>query len=138
MFALQDFETLREKLASGETSCVNITEDYLKKIEQTKHFNTFRVVFPEEALNRAREIDNKLSAQNAGPLAGMVMAIKDVICMKGKVVTCGSRILEHFESPYDEQLFNALRLPMRSSLARQIWMNLRWDHRLRTLLMVWF
>ncbi len=50
---------------------------------------------------RARIVDSRIASGAAGPLAGMVVAVKDVICVKGTKVTCGSRILEQFESPYD-------------------------------------
>ena len=83
-------------------------EEYLQCIEDKKHLNAFRVVYPEEALQRARQIDKKFTAGTAGELAGMILAIKDVICIKGKIVTCGSRILENFESPYDATVIQRL------------------------------
>ncbi|HZY10818.1 MAG TPA: amidase, partial [Bacteroidota bacterium] len=103
-----DFTTLRKRLSSGETSCEKITEDYLKAIEDLEHLNAFLEVFPEEAIERARKIDVKFQAGKAGMLAGMVIAIKDVICMKRKRVTCGSRILENFISPYDATVIQRL------------------------------
>ena len=66
-------------------------------------------VFPEESLTRSREIDKRIALGNAGPLAGMVIAVKDVLCMKGKKVTCGSRILEEFESAYDATVVQRLQ-----------------------------
>ncbi|HZY10601.1 MAG TPA: Asp-tRNA(Asn)/Glu-tRNA(Gln) amidotransferase subunit GatA, partial [Bacteroidota bacterium] len=65
-------------------------------------------VFPEEAIERARKIDVKFQAGKEGMLAGMVIAIKDVICMKRTRVTCGSRILENFISPYDATVIQRL------------------------------
>lgn len=88
--------------------CEATTAEYLQRIEAQKHLNAFLAVFSEEARERARAIDKKLSAGNAGPLAGMVLAIKDVICMEGKRVTCGSRILENFESLYDATVIQRL------------------------------
>src|SRR5438132_1000936 len=80
---------------------LGIVERYLATIEKKNHLNAFLKVFNQESLERARSIDARLAKGTAGPLAGMVIAVKDVICMKHKTVTCGSRILEHFESPYD-------------------------------------
>ena len=83
-------------------------ERYLATIEKKNHLNAFLKVFNQESLERARSIDARLAKGTAGPLAGMVIAVKDVICMKHKTVTCGSRILEHFESPYDATVIGRL------------------------------
>jgi len=45
----------------------------------------------------------------AGPLAGMVVSIKDAICVKDEPVTCGSKILEDFVSIYDATVVRRLR-----------------------------
>lgn len=108
MTTLNNFETIRTRLASGATTSEKIVSEYLNRIEAHKHLNAFLSVFPDEALERARSIDKKLAAGPAGPLAGMVVAVKDVICMKGKRVTCGSRILENFESLYNATVIERL------------------------------
>ena len=69
----------------------------------------FSTVFADHARLRARSVDIKLQNGSAGPLAGMVIAIKDVICMKDYRVTCGSRMLEHFTAPYDATVIQRLR-----------------------------
>jgi aspartyl-tRNA(Asn)/glutamyl-tRNA(Gln) amidotransferase subunit A len=94
------FHTLRRDLAAGKTTCVTTTQEFLSKIEASRHLNAFLEVFPTEALERSAAIDAKLSAGTAGVLAGMVVAIKDNICVKDKRVTCGSRILAEYVSPY--------------------------------------
>jgi aspartyl-tRNA(Asn)/glutamyl-tRNA(Gln) amidotransferase subunit A len=63
--------------------------------------NAFLSVFPEKSLEAARAVDRKIAEGTAGRLAGMVVAIKDVLCLKGRTVTCGSKILEEFVSLYD-------------------------------------
>ena len=108
MPARKNFETLRSDLGSGRTTCEKIVSQYLERINAQQHLNAFLAVFPEEALERARIIDKKLAQGKTGPLAGMVVAVKDVICMKGKKVTCGSRILENFESQYDATVVQRL------------------------------
>ncbi len=109
MKSLKDFEILRKQLASGETSCENITEEFLAQIGRKHHLNAFLSVFADHARSRARSVDVKLQNGSAGPLAGMVIAIKDVICMKDHSVTCGSRMLEHFIAPYDATVIQRLR-----------------------------
>lgn len=80
-------------------------------IDRGKHLNAFLAVFRERALERARAVDAKFKKGTAGPLAGMVVAVKDAICVKNERVTCGSKILQHFTSVYDatviERLLNA-------------------------------
>jgi aspartyl-tRNA(Asn)/glutamyl-tRNA(Gln) amidotransferase subunit A len=94
------YEELRKDLASKKVSVKEVTEFYLNEIEKGKHLNAFLSVFKEEALARADEADKKLAADTAGRLAGMVIAVKDVLAIKGKKLTCGSKILENFESLY--------------------------------------
>ncbi len=86
---------------SGATSCERVAGDFLGRISSRKHLNAFLSVFDERALERARIVDRKIAAGNAGRLAGMVVAAKDVLCMKNERVTCGSKMLEHFVSLYD-------------------------------------
>jgi aspartyl-tRNA(Asn)/glutamyl-tRNA(Gln) amidotransferase subunit A len=105
---LENFDTLRQELASGRATCAGITERYLGRIEKKKHLNAFLKVMREESLERAALVDRRLAAGSAGPLAGMVIAVKDVINMRGVQVTCGSKILEGFESPYDATVIQRL------------------------------
>ena len=95
-----DYAALRSDLDSGKTSAVKVTEEYLSNIEKGKHLNAFLFVFQDEALKRAVEIDQKIKNKTAGKLAGMVIAVKDVLSVKNKTLTCGSKILEHFEALY--------------------------------------
>ncbi len=97
---MKTFDAIQADLAAGRTSCEKITEDHLRAIDRGKLLNAFLAVFPEKAVQRARNVDNKLSTGKAGSLAGMVVAIKDVLAMEGEKVTCGSKMLESFVSPY--------------------------------------
>ena len=109
MQLLNDFKSLQRQLASGETSCVALTERYLAAIAGSNRLNAFLAVFEDGALDRARLIDRKLGAGTAGSLAGMVVAVKDVIAIKGKRLTCGSRLLENYVSPYDATVVRRLK-----------------------------
>jgi aspartyl-tRNA(Asn)/glutamyl-tRNA(Gln) amidotransferase subunit A len=91
----------RRALESGATTVEGVTGGFLETIEKGKRLNAFLSVFQRKAIERARDVDRKLAAGKAGRLAGMVIAVKDVICMKGERTTCGSKILENFVSLYD-------------------------------------
>jgi aspartyl-tRNA(Asn)/glutamyl-tRNA(Gln) amidotransferase subunit A len=98
---MKTFDSLTSELRAGRISCEKITQEYLDAIDARKDLNAFLAVFPEKALEQARAVDRKLAAGTAGTLAGMVVAIKDVICVKDEKVTCGSKILQDFISLYD-------------------------------------
>lgn len=88
---------IQRKLETGELSVVQVVEYYLKNIGQQKHLNAFIEVFADEAINRAKKIDQK---KNKGKLAGLVIAIKDTICYENHKVSAASKMLENYESPY--------------------------------------
>lgn len=94
------YAELRAELEAGKVSCRDIVKFYLGNIEKGKHLNAFLLVFNDEALKRADEIDAKLKAGTAGRLAGMVIAVKDVLSLKGYTLTCSSKILKNFEALY--------------------------------------
>ncbi len=106
---MRTYDSIVADLHSGAISCEGITREYLAAAERGKSLNALLAVFPERALEQARAVDKKLSAGTAGRLAGMVMTIKDVICQKDEKVTCGSKILENFVSPYDATVVERLR-----------------------------
>ncbi len=62
----------------------------------------------ERARQKAGEVDARVAAGEAGSLAGTILAVKDLIVMKGGRVTCGSRILADFVSPYDATVVERL------------------------------
>lgn len=95
-----DYAALRKDLDSGKVTCTEIVNYYLGNIEKGKHLNAFLSVFEDEARTKAAAIDAKLISGKAGRLAGMVIAAKDVLSIKGKRLTCSSKILENFEALY--------------------------------------
>jgi aspartyl-tRNA(Asn)/glutamyl-tRNA(Gln) amidotransferase subunit A len=83
---------------------------YLQNIEDKKHLNAFLEVWADEALSRATLIDEKIKLGTAGRLAGVVVALKDVLAYENHKVGSSSKILEGFESLYSatvvQRLFN--------------------------------
>lgn len=104
------FADARTALAQGETSCETLVSSFLEQIDtQNDALNAFLSVDAEGALARARELDMAHANGGALPLAGMVMGIKDVICIQDQPVTCASRILSNFTSLYDATAIRRLR-----------------------------
>lgn len=94
---------LKEKLASKEITIPEITKAYINRIhEKEKDIGAFVTVLEENAMNKAKEIEEKENNNEIkGNLAGIPIGIKDNICTKGIHTTCSSKMLENFVSPYD-------------------------------------
>jgi aspartyl-tRNA(Asn)/glutamyl-tRNA(Gln) amidotransferase subunit A len=105
----EPFDTYRAKLSSGEETCEARVAAYLSVLDERRRLNAFLAVFHDDALAQARAVDQKIADGTAGALAGMVVAVKDVLCMKGTITTCGSKILEHHEAIYDATVIEKLR-----------------------------
>lgn len=74
----------------------------MQQAEAKKHLNAFVEVFAEEALQKARALDEKRkSGQPTGKLHGVVIGLKDVLCYKGHKVTAASHILNGFTATYN-------------------------------------
>lgn len=90
---------LSSELSSGAISSVELTQDYLRKIEQSKH-NAFISCDTELALDQAKQADQRRQKGDQSALLGIPVAQKDIFCIEGTQTTCGSKILENFISPY--------------------------------------
>lgn len=95
--SLQDIQA---DLAEGTITCKELTEFYLKNIKNQKHLNVFVDVYEEEALAKAKEVDQKLKNGTAGKLAGMIIGLKDVLCHKDHGLQSASKILDKFVSQF--------------------------------------
>ncbi len=105
--------TVAELLAAqnqGE-SAEAITRAYLDAIRlRDGRVQAFLHVDEAAALEQARAVDKKRKDGSAlGPLAGVPVAIKDVLCTKGVITTCGSKMLQNFKPPYDAHVVSALK-----------------------------
>jgi len=99
---------MQESLRRNETSCATLVEEYLSRIVKQSSLNAFLTVLADRARVQAQRVDAKIKAGNAGKLAGSIIAVKDILAMKGERLTCGSRILENFISPYDATAISRL------------------------------
>jgi aspartyl-tRNA(Asn)/glutamyl-tRNA(Gln) amidotransferase subunit A len=87
-------------IREGNLSLIENVQDFLARIETRKNLNAFNFLFKEEALQKAKEVEQKITSGSFGKLAGMVIAVKDVLAIKDKPLTCSSKILENFSSLY--------------------------------------
>jgi aspartyl-tRNA(Asn)/glutamyl-tRNA(Gln) amidotransferase subunit A len=103
--------TIAAKVRAGETSAESVTADALAQIAKFDgQLNAFLQVPREGALAQARAVDAKRARGEAlGPLAGVPVAIKDAICVRGVVTTAASKILAGYEPPYDATVVERLR-----------------------------
>jgi aspartyl-tRNA(Asn)/glutamyl-tRNA(Gln) amidotransferase subunit A len=93
---------LQDMLAKGQVTAVEATRDVLDRIEKVEgKVNAYISLDKEHALQQAEAADKKLKDGTGGPLCGIPVSIKDVLCTEGMRTTCGSRILENFIPPYD-------------------------------------
>lgn len=91
---------IQSELKKGNTTCVGIVQYYLSNIEAHKHLNAFLEVYTDEALQKAKVVDEKIKSGTAGRLAGAVIAVKDVLCHRNHKVSASSKILGGFTSLY--------------------------------------
>ena len=89
------------KLVSGELSLVDNVKYFLQQIEKNKNLNAFNFVFNKDSLSQAEIVNKKISSGKHGKLAGMVIAVKDLLSIKDKPTTCSSNILKNFNSIYN-------------------------------------
>lgn len=96
--SIQDYhKALKDRTASAEEAVLY----YLKEIEAQSHLNAFTQVYGDEALAKARILDQQRKAgQPAGKLHGVVIGLKDVLAYKDHPLTAASHILQDFVSIY--------------------------------------
>jgi aspartyl-tRNA(Asn)/glutamyl-tRNA(Gln) amidotransferase subunit A len=94
---------LGARYRSGETTPTQAATEHLARIESLDpRVRAFLTVTREDALRRAAEADARFrTGTPRGPLDGVPIALKDVLCTRGIRTTCGSKILERFVPPYD-------------------------------------
>jgi aspartyl-tRNA(Asn)/glutamyl-tRNA(Gln) amidotransferase subunit A len=98
-------------IASGEISAEEVTQAHLDRIHEVDDkVNAFLHIDTAGALEAARAVDEALArGEKLGPLAGVPVAVKDVIATKGVPTTCASKILEGWRPPYDATIVARMR-----------------------------
>ena len=102
MFTFLSIKDYHSDLLSNRCTCEEAVQHYLERIDSCSHLNAFIDVYKNEALNRAKELDQeRKKGLPLGLLHGVIVALKDVISHKGHSLTAASNILKGFKAIYD-------------------------------------
>jgi aspartyl-tRNA(Asn)/glutamyl-tRNA(Gln) amidotransferase subunit A len=101
--ATLSIDGVKQGLAAGSFSAVELAQEALRFAEQENpRTNAYLRLSPERALAGARQVDERIArGEDPGALAGVPVAVKDVILTSGIKTTCGSKLLANYVAPYD-------------------------------------
>jgi aspartyl-tRNA(Asn)/glutamyl-tRNA(Gln) amidotransferase subunit A len=99
------------EVRSGSVRAAAVVEQHLAAIAQREdEVHAFNLVMADQARAAAAAVDAAVAAGNdPGPLAGVVVALKDNMCTRGVPTTCSSKILDGWRPPYDATVVESLR-----------------------------
>jgi aspartyl-tRNA(Asn)/glutamyl-tRNA(Gln) amidotransferase subunit A len=104
-----DISKARRHLDQGDFSVVELTESYLKNIEEKdKDIQAYLEVF-DDCLEQAKNAQKRIDAGEATQLTGIPLAVKDNILIKGRKVSAGSKILDGYRATYDASVIERLK-----------------------------
>ncbi len=104
--------SVRAALETKQISARELTDEFYSRIKnRNPELNAFLALSPERAYTQADKMDSlRAKGVDLPPLAGVPVAIKDVISTRGVRTTCGSRILENYVPPYDATAVERLEI----------------------------
>lgn len=107
----QSASELLRKLEAGDISSVELTQAFLDRIREVDgRVGAFLRVDGDRALEQAADVDARRAKRKPlGRLAGLPVAVKDVLCQRGERTTCASKMLADFRPPYDATVIAKLR-----------------------------
>ena len=98
---MKSIEATWQDVQQGLLTFTQVVNSCLTRIEESEHCNIYIEVYREEALAKAKKLDEKVSNGEAlGSMLGGIVALKDNLCYTGHTVTAASAILKDFVSPY--------------------------------------
>jgi aspartyl-tRNA(Asn)/glutamyl-tRNA(Gln) amidotransferase subunit A len=102
---------IRKRFVNGEVSATEIAKYFLERASQIDpQVGAFLEVFEAPMVEQADRLDAKRRGKEPlGLLAGVPVAIKDILNIKGHVTTCGSKILKNFVAPFDATAVRRIR-----------------------------
>lgn len=95
-------------LKEKKFSAVELTKEYLNKMESCRELNAYVLETPEKALEQAKAADEKYKNGTNGALEGIPLGIKDLFCTRGIRTTACSHILDGFVPPYESTVTQKL------------------------------
>lgn len=109
MFDYSSIAHYHAQLQEGDTTCLLAVEHYLQQIQVSSSLNAFIHVYAEEALQKAKQLDEQRKAGSAsGKLHGVIIGLKDVIAYKDHPLSASSNILKGFTSIYSATVIERL------------------------------
>ena len=106
----KNIKELAAGLTAGEYSSEELTRHFLERIEKyDSQLNSVITLTAETALADARAADQRLKDGQSTPLTGIPYLHKDIFCTQGVRTSCGSRMLDNFEAPYNATVTQKLK-----------------------------
>lgn len=105
-------------LNNKDFSATELTQAYIKNIENNRHLNCFITETFDVALTQAKKADENIAKNQMRELEGIPLGIKDLYCTKNIRTTCASKMLENFIPPYESTV---------TQKAIRCWFNMPWQ-----------